>query len=189
MKASLSRKLSMGSPKTATRFLKKFVKFDRKLREATISNLENEPLDNESESVSNSENEANKPKNRLKPLLGIGAAVVVGGLAIGFALTVFTAPTALESSVENCFLKESSFAALDEDGKGLYLDGEGDESSGLPIALMACVLGELEVPDSVISRIDNTSSNMGQQTATWDGITALWSYHPNSGFDINFNLD
>ena len=114
---------------------------------------------------------------------------MVGGLAIGFALTALTAPTKLESSVENCFLESNSAASLDEGGKGLFLDGEGEESFGLGYGSSFCVLTELEVPDSVISRINNTTSNMGQQTATWDGITALWTYHPNRGFDINFTLD
>jgi hypothetical protein len=150
--------------------------------------LENEPLGDEPESVSNAENEATQSKRRLKPLLGIGAAVLVGGLAVGFALTIFTGPTKLESTVESCSLESSAAAALDDDGRGLYLDGKGEESSGLGIASMACVLNELEVPSSVISRIDNTSSNMGQQTATWKGITALWTYHPDNGFDINFNI-
>ena len=151
--------------------------------------MENEPVGDEPESVSNAENEVNQSKRRLKPLLGIGAAVLVGGLAVGYALTMSIGPTKLETAVENCSLQSSASAALDDDGKGLYLDGAGQESAGLGIAAMACVLDDLEIPDSVISRIDNTSSLMGQQTATWNGVTALWTYHPDNGFDINFNLD
>ena len=153
-----------------------------------MSNSENEPLGDESESISNAVTEVYQSKSWSKRLLGIGAAVVIGGLVIGFALTMFTGPTKLESTVESCSLESSAAAALDDDGRGLYLDGKGEESSGLGTASMACVLNELEVPSSVISRIDNTSSNMGQQTATWKGITALWTYHPDNGFDINFNL-
>lgn len=115
--------------------------------------------------------------------------VLGGGLAVAGLLTWLSAPTVLEKAVEACDLSYHSAISLDDDKKGLYLDGEGDESAGLAVSSTVCILGALNVPDSVLNRMSNTTSLMGQQDATWDGITALWTYHPNNGLDIVFNLD
>ena len=50
-----------------------------------MSNLENEPLGNESQGISHAVTEAYQSKSWSKRLLGIGAAVVIGGLVIGLA--------------------------------------------------------------------------------------------------------
>ena len=50
-----------------------------------MSNLENEPLGDESESNSNAVTDVYQSKSLSKRLLGIGAAVVIGGLVIGLA--------------------------------------------------------------------------------------------------------
>jgi hypothetical protein len=50
-----------------------------------MSNLENEPSGNESESISNAVTEVHQSKSWSKRLLGIGAAVAIGGLVIGLA--------------------------------------------------------------------------------------------------------
>lgn len=44
----------------------------------------------------------------------------------------------------------------------------------------------LEVPDSVLSRMDATSSLMGVQEASFGGVTASWTYHPPNGLDVTF---
>lgn len=123
-----------------------------------------------------------------KPIALITAGVIVGGVAIGLLLTSLSAPTKLQASVESCLLENNSSVSLDDDGKGLYLDGAGDESAGIPVSDAVCVLGALDVPDSVTSRMSNTTSLMGQQVAEWGDITAMWTYHPNNGLDISFEL-
>jgi hypothetical protein len=40
------------------------------------------------------------------------------------------------------------------------------------------------VPDYVVEQIDSTTSLMGLREATWDGIEASWSYHPDNGLDL-----
>jgi hypothetical protein len=115
--------------------------------------------------------------------------VIIVGIAIGLGLTALAGPTKLEGAVETCGLINSSFTSLDEDGKGLFLDGEGEESSGIAVQSSLCVLEELEMPDSILSRISNTTSSMGQQEGSWNDVTILWNYHPNNGLDISFNLN
>ena len=121
--------------------------------------------------------------------------IVVGAIAavaVGFTVLVVAVPTKLESSYAKCVEENPRFAdysSLDEDGRGLFLDGAGDESVGLVISDLSCAIMSVGVPDSVISRMDSTTSLMGQQEATFDGITVRWSYHPNNGLDISFEID
>ncbi len=88
------------------------------------------------------------------------------------------APTVLETVGSGC----SVSAAVRDSGRSITLDtGRNSYSSGHSINDVACVLGSLRVPDSVVSRIENTRALDGMQTATWDGYTANWNYHPDSG--------
>lgn len=129
-----------------------------------------------------------KPKKSKKPI-AIAAIVIGGGFAIATSLALLSAPTKLEAAVETCYLESNSSVSLDEDGKGLFLDGDGKESPGLSIEDTVCLLRALEIPPSVTSRMSNTTSLMGQQVADWDGITAMWTYHPNVGLDISLDLE
>ena len=119
-------------------------------------------------------------------------AGVITAVAVGFTVLVVAVPTKLESSYAKCVEENPRFAdhsSLDEDGRGLFLDGAGDESAGLVISDLSCAIMSVGVPDSVISRMDSTTSLMGQQEATFDGITVRWSYHPNNGLDLSFEID
>jgi hypothetical protein len=73
-----------------------------------------------------------------------------------------------------------------DEGTSIVIDGPSDESAGLTDAITGtfCVLEELEVPTFVTTQIENTTSLMGRQEASWDGIEASWSYHPDNGLDL-----
>jgi len=121
-----------------------------------------------------------------------GVVGAVAAVALGYTVLVVAVPTKLESSHAKCVEENPRFAdysALDEDGRGLFLDGAGDESVGLVISDLSCAIMSVGVPDSVVSRMDSTTSLMGQQEATFDGITVRWSYHPNNGLDLSFEID
>ena len=81
-----------------------------------------------------------------------------------------------------------TFSYDEDDWNSLYLDGEGNESSGMEITHIACVLFAIDTPDPTISRIDSTNSLMGQQEATFNGLNLLWTYHPDNGLDIYIEL-
>jgi hypothetical protein len=115
--------------------------------------------------------------------------VLALGTGLGFALQAVFGEPRLGVAVQSCGLELEEFLYLDDDGQGLYLDGEGAGSSGLEVEDVVCVVSALDAPDSVVSRMANTTALMGQQTAKWDGVTALWSYHPNRGLDINFETE
>jgi hypothetical protein len=117
-------------------------------------------------------------------MIGIAASLT----ALWFISDALTSPTKLEVAVEKCYLGLMPWASLDQDGKGLFLDGQGKEELGLTVDHTFCILRELELPISVKSRIQNTTSIMGQQEAEWDGITALWTFHPDNGLDISLEM-
>lgn len=126
-----------------------------------------------------------------KKVIGIVFGVVAAA-AIGATVFAITAPTKLEAAYAQCAPASPNFithSALDEDGKGWFLDGEGEESSGLGVSELACAIQYAAVPDSVISRMDTTTALMGQQEASFDGVTVRWTYHPDNGLDMSFEMD
>lgn len=50
--------------------------------------------------------------------------------------------------------------------------------------VMTCVLDSLDAPAVVRSHLTGTRALDGVQEDTWDGFSARWSYHPNSGMDL-----
>ena len=122
----------------------------------------------------------------------IGVFGVMAAAAIGAAVFAIAAPTKLEAAYSQCAKAAPDFAthsALDEDGKGWFLDGKGEESPGLGMPDLACAIQNVAVPDSVVSRMQTTTALMGQQEATFDGITVRWSYHPSNGLDMSFEIE
>ena len=99
-------------------------------------------------------------------------------------------PTALQTAYENCNGPSTFGLSIDEDGKGMFLDMQGEEDIlGADYSDISCILSELDVPDSVLSQMSNTTALMGTQTATWDNISANWTYHPDRGLDIGLSID
>jgi len=85
-------------------------------------------------------------------------------------------------AVDECGLDTSPF--VDVDAGGLMLEGLGEEKQGLPAYRTFCVLEELEIPQSIVTRIENTNSTMGLVEGEWDQYQASWTYHPNNGLDV-----
>ena len=124
--------------------------------------------------------------------LAIGAAggvllsVLVGGLiaVAGAVGAEANASSAIPDAVKACNATGSGVNVGDK-GKSVSFDTKGkDDSSGASIDDVACVLGKLNVPDSVVSQMDHTNALQGRQTADWDGFNASWSYHPDSGLNL-----
>lgn len=115
-------------------------------------------------------------------VVGIGSTLAVGGL--DFSGSPF------EAAVENCGIREGVSVLIGDDGASLNLDHQGaEESSGISLDSLVCILEELEAPDSVVAEMSQTRALDGRQSADWDGIHASWSYHPDSGLDIVLSLD
>ena len=95
--------------------------------------------------------------------------------------------TRLEQAVDDCkqLGLSSPYVTVHDEGRSLTVDQEGeDETSGASIDELVCVLAAAGVPDSVVARMEVTRALDGMQTAEWDGITATWTYHPDSGMNL-----
>ena len=92
----------------------------------------------------------------------------------------------LEAAAARCRID----GAIGDDGSSLELDMEGEDfgSGDLSYTNVACVLSELDVPDSVVSKMDSTRSLDGRLTEDWNGIEATWTYHPDDGLDVILEL-
>jgi hypothetical protein len=92
----------------------------------------------------------------------------------------------LEKAADGCGIT----GAVGDDGSSLSLDMKGGDfdSGDLSVTNVACVLNELGIPDSVMSKMDSTRSIDGRQTENWDGIEANWTYHPDNGLDVILEL-
>ncbi|HEV8557030.1 MAG TPA: hypothetical protein VGR06_11620 [Actinophytocola sp.] len=90
----------------------------------------------------------------------------------------------LESVRQACGLS-SSHAVIGDAGRTLTLDGEGKENaSGLSWTDIECALDHTKMPESVRGRLTMTRALDGMQSASWDGYTATWNYHPDSGVNL-----
>jgi pyruvate/2-oxoglutarate dehydrogenase complex dihydrolipoamide acyltransferase (E2) component len=97
-------------------------------------------------------------------------------------------PRPLKAAFTSCKLSSSAGADLGDGETSLSLDGRGEEDySGAPMSDINCALDAINVPDFVRAQMDKTRALDGVQTETWDNITAKWSYHPNSGFNVSLS--
>jgi hypothetical protein len=117
--------------------------------------------------------------------------VAAGVLLLAAAAIVFSkinSETALEGAYAACSggKNVASYAQLGDGGSSLILDGPGEESSTFEDSLTFtnCILDSLETPDYVRSKMESTTSLMGNQEAEWDNLQASWSFHPDNGFDV-----
>lgn len=119
------------------------------------------------------------------------AVVVVGGLILAFV--TLTRPGPFDEAVTYCHLGSDPTIITSDDGKTLILDMEATESAvvtdDLSSAQVACVLGMINTPDSVLAQMDRTRSLDGRQSASWDHFTASWTYHPDNGLDVILTSD
>jgi hypothetical protein len=113
------------------------------------------------------------------------AAVIFVGLAVTFVVGRASAARVMQDTATTCDLALASGAVVGDDGATLTLDGKGaEESTGLDITQIACVLFALKTPDAVVAQIDGTRSLDGRQSATWGDVSASWTYHPDNGLDM-----
>lgn len=81
-------------------------------------------------------------------------------------------------------------ARLADDGATLVLDTQGeDDSTGMDYLDLYCVAGALDMPASVMTQIEQTRAMDGRVSGSWDGLSASWSYHPDSGLDLMVTAD
>jgi hypothetical protein len=120
------------------------------------------------------------------------AAAVASGIVLTLA-ACGSGETDIQKAAAECGVvgvSEIQGFRIGDQGNSLSIDGKGNEdSSGADITDIACVLNRLNVSDAIISRLDSTRALDGRQEGKWDGFTATWGYHPNSGLDMVIEVD
>lgn len=96
------------------------------------------------------------------------------------------AETHLQQAARSCGLYGSSYGAIGDDGYSITLQSKPKKGSrgGLSLTEIDCVLDVVKVPNAIASQMDGTRALDGTQDATWDKISATWTYHPDNGFRI-----
>ncbi|AYY14965.1 hypothetical protein EF847_22000 [Actinobacteria bacterium YIM 96077] len=127
-------------------------------------------------------------------VVGIGIGLVIGATAFDsdtegdLAVAESADDTAAESSrfeaAKDACAAESSYITVLDDGSALEVLGAGEERPGATLDEVFCVLDELAVPESTVSRMTSTRALDGTLDASWDDVAASWSYHPDNGLTI-----
>lgn len=79
---------------------------------------------------------------------------------------------------------------IGDEGFTWSIDTEGtDDATGDSLEDFLCALDELDTPDAVVNHVESTRSLDGRQTDEWDRIEAAWTYHPDNGINIVFELE
>lgn len=89
--------------------------------------------------------------------------------------------TEIEAAARRCGLSLS----VGDNGTSITLDTQGeDEYSGDDWDDVICLLDGLDVPDRVVSRMDQTRALDGTLDASWGDYEAFWNYHPDHGMNL-----
>ena len=94
--------------------------------------------------------------------LSIGLIVGVGGTLTATSLTggtgSFFPSAAIVAATETCDVVDNVWIIVGDEGQSLAMQSEGEESVGADYSDVLCVLDQLEVPDSVNTRIGSTQT-------------------------------
>jgi hypothetical protein len=134
------------------------------------------------------------PKSRAVPIL-IGLVIVLALAVAGLAVALLRAggtetPTIAAAATPT---KDPAFAVakgacevvagyrVEDGGQTLTMTVGGAYMSA---GTLACVFDQLGVPAAVRDHVSTTRALDGQQTDSWAGYTARWTYHPDDGLQI-----
>ncbi|MCA4132936.1 hypothetical protein LD110_08945 [Arthrobacter sp. M4] len=131
----------------------------------------------------------------MKSIMGAAAAAAISLCLAGCAFNAGTAipsptptPTPTQPLItkarDSCNVTDPDYAPLGDGGYSITLKGKPKYGGGLPMSDIACILKAVNVPDSVVSQMDSTRALDGMQRASWDKISASWTYHPDNGFRV-----
>lgn len=86
----------------------------------------------------------------------------------------------------------SDFAIIAEDGSYLSVDTNpfdfDDHTEYEAYEAIVSINEELELPSSVLNRMNQTRSMDGIQSYSTDTLDVTWTYHPDNGLEVNYTL-
>lgn len=115
---------------------------------------------------------------------------VMVALGLLVALNACGGPSEIENAVSTCNDRLNVDLAAGDDGQSVSVSGSTfalpteAERAGLATQVSLCILEELDVPDSVMAKVQDTTAMMGRQSDSWGDYTASWTYHPDHGLEL-----
>lgn len=86
----------------------------------------------------------------------------------------------------------STFASIASDGSYLYVDtNPSDEDDSMDYEAYLAIVSindALELPESVLNKMNQTRSMDGIQSYSTDDLEITWIYHPDKGLEISYSL-
>lgn len=84
-----------------------------------------------------------------------------------------------------------SAVEIADDDHTLIVDGEGEDfgTGDVSFTQLDCLIDALGAPTADKRRMYETRSLDGRQEASWGELSVSWSYHPDDGLDLIFELD
>ena len=132
-----------------------------------------------------------KPRSKAVPILA-GLVAVLAVAVVGLTIALLRAgdsgaPAAGPAGVATAFSQAKDACnvvagyAIEDAGATLVMTvGSAYMNTGTA----ACVFDKLGVPDAVRQHVATTRALDGQQTDSWPGYTARWTYHPDDGLQM-----
>ena len=114
-----------------------------------------------------------------------GAALLIVGAVVYATAGVGDGAVPFQVATAQCDLEDTPHVRLVDGGATLHLDQAGAENlPGLHAAQLACILGELDVPTSVLVRMESERELSTWPAAQWDNTWIEWSYAPDSSMTV-----
>lgn len=115
-----------------------------------------------------------------------GFGVGMGTISLGEDEPAVSSEPALTvgAALTQCGAQNQAGVTVLDAGTSLELRTAGDESTGAPLTTVVCILNELQIPESIIARMESTRALDGTVTGNWDGFSASWTYHPDDGLNV-----
>ncbi|MCS6547654.1 hypothetical protein NYS50_07190 [Curtobacterium flaccumfaciens pv. flaccumfaciens] len=93
-----------------------------------------------------------------------------------------------KTAIEKCDIRGEDGVEYADEGASLILStaGEDDFGSGMITwSDVECVLKRTKATEATLNRMLSTRALDGMQDASWKGVEASWTYHPDNGFNIS----
>ncbi len=126
----------------------------------------------------------------------IGATVASGVVVAQQQAEAEAAAAAAEAAKSDLFADAArrcgatGVVEIEDDGRTMIVDGEGEDfgSGDVTFTEIDCLIDAVGAPAAVKELMYQTRSLDGRQSGDWDDVTASWSYHPDDGLDIIFEI-
>lgn len=85
--------------------------------------------------------------------------------------------------------RDNQMTLTDGDRTLLVDTNPDDTKSGETFGAYTCLITQLNIPQSITSRIERTTAMQGVQEGTTNGLHLSWTYHPDNGAEMTITYE